>query len=245
MKKITRNSKYGFTLLEVLLATVIMVIASTMIMKGFVAVMIFARNNRNFSGSGQRDSQLAIHNTLVNYSTSKNQMNTIAALADGSTSEVTLSFDNTNHPGYVASGVTLPSLYIDIETYTDPQAPVFDSANAYSIDGQALDSVTSSNNRFAFFYDFGDYMGSSNLGDHIPRWGYLFSLTPVTGYEPIYVDKNNNGLVGPDEEASFRNQEIIGYGHYGWYCFNASHVDEHGDPLSCRTGAGLTPHPGT
>ena len=174
-------------------------------------------------------------------------MNTMSALADGQVSEVSLSYD-TSHGSYSAA-LTLPSLYIDVETYTDPQAPVFDSTDPYSIDGSALDSVTASNNRFAFFYDFGDYLGSANFsGDHIPRWGYMFSQTMDTdnGYvTPIYVDKNNNGLVGPDEADDVRDSELIGYGRYGWYCFNSTHVDEDGNPLPCRCGSGMTPHPGT
>ncbi|MCR5592282.1 MAG: type II secretion system GspH family protein [Saccharofermentans sp.] len=242
MKKITRNSKHGFTLLEVLLATVIMVVASTMIMKGFIAVMIFARNNRNFSGSGQRDTQLAIHNTLVNYGTSGNQINTITALRDGTATKLSLEFDPSH-----AAAVTLPALYVDLETYGDPQVPVFDSTNPYVIDGDSIDTVTSSNNRFAFFYDFGDYIGASNFASGcIPRWGYMFSQTQDTdaGYDtPIYVDKNNNGLVGADEpDDAVRASELVGYGRYGWYCFNATHVNEDGSPMSCRCNP-MTPSP--
>ena len=53
MKKVTkRHSKKGFTLLEVLLATVIMSIVSLMIMQGFLATMNFAHNNNIYSRSG-------------------------------------------------------------------------------------------------------------------------------------------------------------------------------------------------
>ena len=59
MKRICNRSKIGFTLLEVLLATAILVIGSTMIMKGFISVMVFARNNRNYAKSAARNSQSA------------------------------------------------------------------------------------------------------------------------------------------------------------------------------------------
>lgn len=56
MKRIIkRSSKKGFTLLEVLLATVIMSIVSMMIMQGFLATMNFAHNNLIYSQSGSKN----------------------------------------------------------------------------------------------------------------------------------------------------------------------------------------------
>lgn len=237
MKKSYNSSKRGFTLLEVLLATVILVIASTMIMKGFISVMVFARNNRNYSKSGQLNASIAVNDTLSQYATASNQMDTITALSNnGNKHAVSLNYDSTNYSGYVGAA-TLPTLYVDIQTFANPQTPVFNSAsgNTLNYDGQDIDSSTVSNNRFAFFYDFGDYIGVYS-GDHVYRWGYMFSQTMHDEFiTPIYVDKNNNGLVGDDEpDTAQRARERIGYGAYGWYCFNASHVDGSGNPQSCR-----------
>jgi len=237
MKVFSKKSKRGFTLLEVLLATVIMVIASTMIMKGFISVMVFARNNRNYSKSGELNTSIAINNSLVTYATATNQMNVINNLSNnGNKHEVTLSYDSTNYAGYVASA-TLPTLYVDLQTYANPQTPVFDSASSHTlpIGGQDIDSSTLSNNRFAFFYDFGDYIGVYS-GGHVYRWGYMFSPTQDENHTvPIYVDKNNNGLIGEDEpDTAQRARELVGYGQYGWYCFNADHVNGDGTPQSCR-----------
>ena len=45
---------------------------------------------------------------------------------------------------------------------------------------------------------------------------------------PVYVDKNNNGLVGEDEpDRVARDRELLGYGVYGWYCFNSTHDCEY------------------
>lgn len=250
MKLSSKKSKRGFTLLEVLLATVIMVIASTMIMKGFIAVMVFARNNRNYSKSGQLNTSIAINDSLVTYATASNQINVINRLSNnGNKHAITLAYD-TSLSGYSA-GVSLPTLYVDLQTYANPQTPVFDSASSHTlpIGGQDIDSSTLSNNRFAFFYDFGDYIGVYS-GDHIYRWGYMLSnikptdhagyLTAPSGLQCIYCDKNGNGLVGADDEGNVE-REFIGYGTYGWYCFNANHVNASGAPLSCRYTAHV-PH---
>ena len=251
MKKSYNSSKRGFTLLEVLLATVILVIASTMIMKGFVSVMVFARNNRNYTKSGQLNASIAVNDDLSRYATASNQMDTIAALSDNHNKHaVSLNYDSTNYAGYVGAA-TLPTLYVDIQTFANPQTPVFNSAsgNTLNYDGQEIDSSTVSNNRFAFFYDFGDYIGVYT-GGHIYRWGYMLSnikptnhagyLTAPSGLQCIYCDKNGNGLVGADDEGNVE-REFIGYGTYGWYCFNANHVNASGAPLSCRYTAHV-PH---
>ena len=88
MKKLRSKSKSGFTLLEVLLATVIMVIASTLIMQGFIAVMVLGANNRSFAKSGDYNYRMAINQALVGHATAANQMDDMAGMTDNTFSSV-------------------------------------------------------------------------------------------------------------------------------------------------------------
>ena len=242
MKKMCRRSKSGFTLLEVLLSVVILCIASTMIMKGFIAVMIFGRNNVNYSKYGNENYAAAMHNTIAAHSMSADWDDSMRSLSgDGYTS---VSCDYLS--GYAAS-VALPTLAVQVESYSDGNTSVFsDSSRAI---GQVTEEAsTSSTNRFAFFYDFYDFMGP--IDDHELRWGCVFGTpsddhakpenrkTPTPYYDtPVYVDRNNNGRVGPDDATAI-SQELIGYAHYGWYCFNDNHGTHNADgtytPGSCQ-----------
>lgn len=242
MKKISRRSKYGFTLLEVLLAVVILTIASTMIMKGFVAVMIFGSNNRNYSRYGTENYRMAMSDTIAKNATANSQFDTLSALSGGSASEVTLTFaDGT---GATLDRGHLPTLVVDVASYSNA-APAL-SDGSYAI-GQVQDTESSSsaNNRFAFFYDLSDFLGAgAATGGHIIRYGFVFNpadrnvQTPYYNI-PIYVDKNNNGCVGDDDLPNAAN-ELVGYGHYGWYCFNSAH-----DPATstCRSTEFTPAHP--
>jgi len=216
MKKIKTKSKLGFTLLEVLLAVVILVIASTMIMKGFIAVMVFGRNDRNYALSGEDNYRRAMNETIIHYATASNQQNdVIKPLSGGVASTLTAHFD----PSHTATDVTDAqlNLTVDVSAYTNP-----DASYTTNVAGDDLDLVTSSVNRYAFFYDFGDYIGPTTMSDHIYRWGYMYldttsynalSATEKAKYKPVY---------GPDGVS------IQGYGIYGFYCFNANH-----DPATC------------
>lgn len=222
MKKISRKSKSGFTLLEVLLAVVILTIASTMIMKGFVAVMIFGRNNRNYSKYGTANYRMAMSDTLAQNATADSQFDVMSNLGDGDASELTLTFaDGT--AATLDSG-HLPTLVVDVSSYSDSSVALSDGS--YVLGGvQDTERESSANNRFAFFYDFADFLGpSAESSGCIIRWGFVFN---PSGSIPIYVDKNNNGRVGDDDLANAAN-ELVGYGDYGWYCFNAAH-----DPATC------------
>ena len=228
MNRIGKKSKSGFTLLEVILAVVILVIASTMIMKGFIAVMIFGRNNRNYVRAGEYNYRRAMNESIIHNATSGNQQaNVIVPLTGGVHSTLSASFDNS---GYVPSSVDADdvTLVVDVSAYVDPDAPVFsESEGAYNMTGDTLDSSTSSTSRYAFFYDFGDYLGVPSDTVHIYRWGYMFvpkkDYNPAvhTGYVPIY------GPAGPGSTP-------VGYGLYGYYCFNSECVNEDGTPSDCR-----------
>lgn len=204
MKKVRRRSKTGFTLLEVLLATVIMVIASTMIMKGFISVMVIGRNSRAYARSGETNYRLAMNQTLAKNATAADQIANIDALADGDYSMTTMSY-----VGAAADGVDLGTIHliVDVDDFSDDTAGI-----TYNVDGDDIDNESVVNNRFAFFYDFGDYINQGSAG-HIIRYGYTVDPSnPKTSHgdyvTPIY---NSNG-------------NLVAYGAYGWYCFNEAHT---------------------
>ena len=61
MRRFTKmNSKKGFTLLEVLLATAILVIVSSMLMQGFITTMGFSYNSSVYARSASWNSKLCV-----------------------------------------------------------------------------------------------------------------------------------------------------------------------------------------
>ena len=220
MTRLMKTSKRGFTLLEVLLAVVILTIASTMIMNGFIATMTFANNNKRYARIGEMNASRASQN-IMHYATNSTQMATM--------NELTATFAG----GTGAPGVDLNklNLCVDVSAFVDPSATM-----SFQVDGEELEQPTLVVNRFSFFYDLGDYLGPNAVnGGHIIRWGYVMSPQRPSGSEAsylngcdsfynacLYTDRDGDGLVGNDDPTNARN-EFIGYVHYGWYCFNANH----------------------
>jgi prepilin-type N-terminal cleavage/methylation domain-containing protein len=199
MKRIDKKNKYGFTLLEVMLATVIMTIASTMIMQGFIAVMIMAKNNARYAKSGEENYRRAINETIVHYATAANQQTGVMEpLGDGKAVTLTASFAGAN-PSMVTAGDL--NLCVDVTQYSDSTAPT-----GTELDSDAVEASTLANNRYAFFYDMNDFLGiGTNSGRHIYRWGYVLVSGPTDGHA--------NSCIKVDDQ----------WRQYGWYCFNGSH----------------------
>ena len=227
MKKIIVKSKSGFTLLEVVLAVVILVVASTMIMKGFVAVMIMGRNSRNYTKSGEQNYRRAMNETIIRHATAPVQYdNVVVPLTGGVQSTLTASFES----GHTPSNVTADqmNLTVDLSMYTNTEVNVTDSSdNAYVIGGDTIDASTVADNRYAFFYDYGDYIGAANYaathdGKHNIHWGYTTITTAV--YNSLTTTQQANCVA----------QSGGGYRYYGFYCFNSSHVSDTGAPDPCR-----------
>lgn len=207
MKKLNCKSKAGFTLLEVLLAVVILVIASTMIMQGFIAVMVIGRNNRAYAVSGENNYRLAMNTTLAKNATAANQIDNITALADDDYGTLTATYAANSAYGVTSNRL---SLIVDLDSYSDETA-----GYTRTVAGDVIDDGSVVNNRFAFFYDFGDYM--HRAGGHIMRFGFTIDPTNTARHgrftDEVYDDAGN----------------IVAYGDYGWYCFNESHTG------ACRT----------
>jgi len=214
MKKLKGKSKTGFTLLEVLLATVIMVIASTMIMQGFIAVMVLGANNRSLAKSGDYNYRMALNQTLIEHATAANQESSIESLNDGIYS--TVSAHRISGTGVGIPSDSELSMIVDVSAFTNS-----DAAYTYNVAGDDIDSAGVSNNRFAFFYDFGDMMNRS--GGHIMRYGY--TVDPSEGY--AHIDENHGNYNTPIYD---NRGNVVAYGWYGWYCFNTDH-----DGSTCRS----------
>lgn len=210
MKKLKGKSKSGFTLLEVLLATVILVIASTMIMQGFIAVMVLGANNRSFAKSGDYNYRLAINEALVGHATAANQIDDISAMDDDIYGSVSASVVSGSPVDFDANRDL--GLIIDINAYTNS-----DAAYTYNVAGDDIDAASVANNRYAFFYDFGDFMNRE--GGHIMRWGFTLDPTDPTSSHGAYTDAVY------DDRGN-----VVAYGNYGWYCFNSAH-----DGQDCRS----------
>jgi prepilin-type N-terminal cleavage/methylation domain-containing protein len=219
MKRLSSKSKRGFTLLEVMLAVVILTIASTMIMKGFIAVMILSKNNSRYAASGEYNYRRAMNETVINNATSGAQDDVITNLADRRSSTITATFD------YAALHMDASNLNltVDVSAFVDATAPVFGEASGHPLtvsgDAEPLDLNTVVNSRFAFFYDYGDFIGvldsEGNPNGHIYRWGYVRARslpegTPTNCYVTIYSDPPTN-------------RHVQEYHIYGWYCFNKDH----------------------
>ena len=152
----------------------------------------------------------------------------IALLTDGDFGKLSAEYLDGAAPGV---DLTNLNITIDITDYSDETAGL-----TYNIDGDDIDNSSVVNNRFAFFYDFGDYLGPNAVnGDHVIRYGFIMSPVGPSGSESsylnpldsffdhiLYVDKNGNGLTGNDDPTNARN-EFVAYVHYGWYCFNETH----------------------
>lgn len=183
-------SKCGFTLLEVMLAVCILIIASTMIMKGFIAVMIFANNNKAFAKKGEDNYRQAMSDFLVVCATG-DQANTISMLNSSDASRNVHSQLNVTVQN---CSVTIPNLYVAPRAFTEQGGLTNVDGNLYpiAVSGTDLSSATTASNRFAFFYDFGDSYHCSNDVNHKVRYGYVYNRTR---------EGNDNGY------------------NYGFYCF--------------------------
>lgn len=223
MKRLSRKSKSGFTLLEVLLATVILVIGSTMIMQGFIFVMVLGANNRQFAKSGDENYRLALSQAVAQHATASNQIDDMNSMTSNNYSVLQPSV---NPPVVPSQDLTL---VVDLHSYSNSDA-------AYTVNmAENIDDTSAISNRFAFFYDFNDYMNrytADSESPHVMRWGYTIDYANQAQMKtshgefttPIYDDRG----------------DLQYYGRFGWYCFNEDHCTRDGDGNitgynSCRT----------
>ena len=121
MKRVIKSvNRKGFTLVETLLATFILVVISTMLVNGFIATMGFSYQTSVYSKSGANNYGLAM-DTLQKWNATSNNG---AGGREEQGAEyhkkgvVTLTFKN------VPGGQSLEELYVGVEQYTDLSATV-------------------------------------------------------------------------------------------------------------------------
>ena len=196
MKRFTKiKSKKGFTLLETLLATAILVIIGSMLMEGFITAMGFSYNSSVYSRSAAYNSQLCI-TQLAKWS---QYADNIASYDTSTSTNVTLDaaykdvgkygWDQTNH--YTAlktisfeggvSGGNLGKIRVAVYEQKDVNTG---SNNLNSFSGESIKGNTNvyADNRTILFYypevngNWGDtYFGNTHVyvkADGTYVWGY-------------------------------------------------------------------------
>lgn len=197
MKKFSKyKSKKGFTLLETLLATAILVIVGSMLMEGFITAMGYSYNSSVYSRSAEYNSQLCLTqlakwsmyaDNVQSYNTSTHTMVTLkAAYADvgqyaytqagNGTSPRTLSFS-----GGGVAGHSLGKIRVAVYEKTDV-ATGADNLNSFTAEKIKNNNNAYADNRAVLFYyptvngNPGDeYFGNTHIyrrSDNSLCWGY-------------------------------------------------------------------------
>jgi len=122
MKKFTKiKTKKGFTLLETLLATAILVIVGSMLMEGFIAAMGYSYNSSVYARSASYNSQLCL-----------TQLATWSMLAENKKSITSGKYDK-EYQGYAAVGTYVKD---PTNNYTDHRTLFFSGGTAGSVLGR-------------------------------------------------------------------------------------------------------------
>ncbi len=149
MKRLVKNfSRKGFTLVETLLATFILVVVSTMLINGFVATMGYSYQTSVYNKSGARNytaclQEVAKWNQLDNCNVKKEITNDAGVKQEvfvtgrekaafdkykGAKKPDTLTFNLT---GSKYAGVKVEDLYVELITYDDLKLTVPDAVQGY------------------------------------------------------------------------------------------------------------------
>ena len=200
-KTIKRRTKKGFTLLEVLLATAILVIISSMLMQGFITTMGYSYNSSVYSRSAAFNSKLCItqlaqwssHADRRSYSGGSFVTNEHAAAYDtveGQADSIqTLQFDQSS------AGRKLGTIRVALlkKSAVDP------SLSAGTISGfqstETIDNDKYADNRYILFYypgynaDGKSYYGNTHIYMYQSKkcWGHDKLVDPVNSvYKPKF-----------------------------------------------------------
>lgn len=146
MKRFNKiNSKKGFTLVEVMLAVVILVMSSTMIMQGFITTMNCSRNSTIYSRVGSENYSTLISKISAFSQMSATQREHIIQKAQNGT----LSFNGTSY-----------TTGINIWAITSSGTGDINVAGAASVGANEADMGSAViDNRYAFFYVDSDGAG--------------------------------------------------------------------------------------
>ena len=159
MKRFSKfKSKKGFTLLETLLATAILVIVGSMLMEGFITAMGFSYNSSVYSRSAAFNSQLCI-----------TQLAKWSMYGDG-----IASYDPAN-----SKTVDIPAAYADVGQYAWNKNPNYTNAKYISFEG-SVSGGNMGNIRVAVYEEKDVKTGSNNLNS--------FTNETIEGNDEAYAD---------------------------------------------------------
>ncbi|MCR4702540.1 MAG: prepilin-type N-terminal cleavage/methylation domain-containing protein [Saccharofermentans sp.] len=194
MKRFVKFSgRKGFTLVETLLATVILVIVSTMLVNGFVSTMGYSYQTSVYIKSGGNNyaacmDKVADWQTLENTGTTGREALGKAYYAGGS-GKTELTFDTGSWPA------SLEPLYVHVEKHDDMSLTVPDTVKGYEFSpkkNQLADNRTS----FIYYPEFWEDSTGGNLGKIIVMY--------VESENKYYwvVDNGNTDLSGAKKVSS-------------------------------------------
>jgi len=144
MKRFSKlKNKKGFTLLETLLATCILVIVSSMLMQGFITAMGYSYNSSVYSRSAAYNSQLCI-TQLAEWSKRADGVASIAS--DGTINEETRPYYLVGKKGYEQTGSFANLKTIKFGTLGKVRVAVYEQKDVNDDDGIAPDMIQGSSN---------------------------------------------------------------------------------------------------
>lgn len=216
MKRIIKiKNRKGFTLVETLLATFILVVVSTMLVNGFIATMGFSYQTSVYSKSGSNNyaacmDKVASWNTLTDCGDGGREEKGKAYYTANGNSHKKLSFKNT------PSGTKLEQLYVGIEAKTDLSSTVpttlpFGNAAYAPKDGTAAhggagsDQLADNRKAIVYYPEYWKGKNSSSFKKIIVMGDY--SQTPVQYY---WVVSPSGGTNDKEDLSGLSGDDIIG-----------------------------------
>ncbi len=172
-RRIKIKSKKGFTLLEVMLAVVILTMASTMIMQGFLATMGFSTNTSIYSRAGASN-YATVLGKLSEFSNDEDDFYTryvgYNTSTDSSSDYVTKRASGANGLNFNFTGKNLETGLIDVQIWKAADGPEdIDGYNVASGYGYG-ENTTVADNRQSFFYTPSNEHFYCETCKH---WGYI------------------------------------------------------------------------
>lgn len=219
MKRIIKKSnRKGFTLVETLLATFILVVVSTMLVNGFIATMGFSYQTSVYSKSGSNNYAACMNKVA--------QWNTLTDCGDGGREEKGKDYytanGNTHNklnfkmPSSGVKGVKLEQLYVGIEAKTDlsetvPHTLPFGNAAYAPKDGTAAhggagsDQLADNRKTIVYYPEYWKGKNASSFKKIIVMGDY--SQSPVQYY---WVVSPSGGTNEKEDLSGLGTDDIIG-----------------------------------
>ncbi len=209
-----RHSKKGFTLLEVLLATAILVIISSMLMQGFITTMGFSYNSSVYARSAAWNSKLCIaqlgtwsaNADLYEYDTSTSSFKKTKTKAYSDTEFTNSSASKKINFGQGTVGSKLGSVSVAIHKETGVKVTASE-LNGFKTEKLSVGDRYADNRAILFYYPSYNGEGKSYFGNtHVYMlngkkcWGH--DASDGTPRFDRWVDANCTDTVKPEYTAN-------------------------------------------